>query len=173
VLVRVVVSVVALLAAAPAWADAIKVLPKGGEVWVGVGYDLHKVVAPTKVSAGTQVMVSLDGSAEIAYSDNCVVAARPADVTIVESRSPCSHYAEPSYFGFSQSSQEGLRLDDAAFDFTPKVDVPEPDETAPRAPRPRNGRTARETHPWDHDDWMVAGGIAIGAGILAAILATR
>lgn len=182
---RVFVCVLALAVAAPASAVAIEVVPMAGDVRIGTWRGFQNVVGPTEVSAGAQVMVGPEGAAAIAYSDTCIVSAPPAAVTVVESRPPCSDFAEPSYFGFSQSNQEGLRIDGAPLDFTPRVDVPEPnggaiaaeDRTrewptvAPPPPRSRSTAAAEEKRSWDHS-LLIAGGVIVGAGILAAILAS-
>jgi hypothetical protein len=183
VLFRVFASMLALLFTGPAWAAAVKVVPKYGEVRIGTGRGFQKINTPTDVPAGAQVMVSPEGSASIAYSDNCVVNAPPASITIVEKRPPCREYAEPSYFGFAQSNQEGLIVSGNTFGFTPKVDAPdndnepavvsEPQKPAPAplpSPPPATPTVAAPTG--GGSTWLVVGGVVVGAGALAAILAS-
>jgi hypothetical protein len=121
------------------------------------------------------------------------VTAPAAAVTVVESRSPCSKsLPAPSYFGFAQSTEEGIRLNGEAFGFTPKVDVPEqtdeatvpvpPQETKTASPAPSAGTDRKkepdppvyeEKGPEDHNTFLVVGGVVAGAGALAAILASQ
>jgi hypothetical protein len=192
--VRVLALVPALLAVLPASVHAAMVSPRSGEVRVGTGQGFQRIVAPTEVAVGAQVMVGPTGAASIAYSDNCVVTAPAAAVTVVESRSPCSKsLPAPSYFGFAQSTEQGIRLNGEAFGFTPKVDVPEQTEeatvpappketkkTASPAPSAGTERTNEpdppvyeEKGPEDHNTFLVVGGVVAGAGALAAILASQ
>lgn len=191
--VRLLALVPALLAVLPASVHAATVSPRSGEVRVGTGQGFQRIVAPTEVAVGAQVMVGPTGAASIAYSDNCVVTAPAAAVTVVESRSPCSKsLPAPSYFGFAQSTEEGIRLNGEAFGFTPKVDVPEqteeatvpapPQETKTASPAPSAGTIRKkepdppvyeEKGPEDHNTFLVVGGVVAGAGALAAILASQ
>ena len=184
---RVLALVAASLAILPASAFAAMVSPKAGEVRVGTGQGFQLIVAPTEVAAGAQVMVGPKGAASIAYSGNCVVTAPAAAVTIVESRPPCRSLPEPWYFGFAQSNEEGISISGEAFGFTPKVDAPEMEEEAPApaketrisAPVPVTGTRKRpetvykEKRPEDHLSLLIVVGIVVGAGALAAILASQ
>lgn len=180
---RVFAGMLALLVTGPAWAAAVKVVPKDGEVRIGTGRGFQKINAPTEVPAGAQVMVGPQGSAEISYSDNCTVTAPPASITIVEKRPPCREYAEPSYFGFAQSNQEGLIVSGSTFGFTPKVDAPDNDnepavvsETKKPAPAPLPppppATPTIAAGSGGGSTWLVVGGVVVGAGALAAILAS-
>lgn len=186
---RVLALVSASLAVLPASAFAAMVSPKTGEVRVGTGQGFQLIVAPTEVAAGAQVMVSPKGAASIAYSDRCVVTARAAAITIIESRSPCRKLPEPSYFGFAQSNEEGIRIGGGAFGFTPKVDVPETQEEPP-APAKEETKTVtpppvasskkepepepvyENKAPADHS-FLLVGGVVVGAAALAAVLASQ
>jgi hypothetical protein len=184
---RVLALVTASLAILPASAFAAMVSPKAGEVRVGTGQGFQLIVAPTEVAAGAQIMVSPKGAASIAYSGNCVVTAPAAAVTVIESRSPCRSMPEPWYFGFAQSNEEGIGISGEAFGFTPKVDAPEMEEEAPApaketkmsAPVPVTGRknepetVYEEKRSEDHHSLLLVGGVAVGAGALAAILASQ
>jgi hypothetical protein len=186
---RVLALVTAYLALLPASAFAAMVSPKHGEVRVGTGQGFQLIVAPTEVAAGAQVMVSPKGAASIAYSDNCVVTAPAAAITIIGSRSPCRSLPEPSYFGFAQGNEEGIGISGEAFGFTPKVDAPEAEEEAPApAPAEETKKTApvpvtgtknepetvyEEKRPEDHHSFLLVGGVVVGAGALAAILASQ
>ena len=184
---RVLALVAASLAILPASAFAAMVSPKAGEVRVGTGQGFQLIVAPTEVAAGAQVMVGPKGAASIAYSDDCVVTAPAAAVTIIESRPPCRSLPEPWYFGFAQSNEEGISISGEAFGFTPKVDAPEMEEEAPApaketrisAPVPVTGTRKRpetvykEKRPEDHLSLLIVVGIVVGAGALAAILASQ
>jgi hypothetical protein len=182
---RVVVSALAALAALPASAQAAMVSPSAGEVRVGNGEGYRLIVAPTEVAAGAQVMVSPNGAASIAYTDTCIVSAPAAAITIVKSRTPCSGFAAPSYFGFTQSNQEGVGVrQDSAFGFTPKVDADAPDkveepqqtQSPPKKvsspSTPREPATAHEQRE-DHRGLLIVGGIVVGAGALAAVLLSQ
>jgi hypothetical protein len=174
---RVLGLVCAFLAAFPACAFAAMVSPKAGEVRIGAGQGFQLIVAPTEVAAGAQVMVSPTGAASIAYSNDCVVPAPAAAITVVESRPPCKSFPKPSYFGFAQSNEEGITVDSDAFGFAPKVDAPDsPEKTdAPgpvasthRRPRPVHESARRNDHAL-----LIVGGVIVGAGALAAILASQ
>jgi len=175
----------ASIAAFPASVAAATVSPMAGEVRVGSGHGFQKIDAPTEVAAGAQVMVSPGGLASIAYAGNCVVSAYPAAITVIEKQPRCAGFPAPAYFGFAQSNQEGLgNIERGAFGFTPKVDEPEPEpepeatssgdsssrraqSSGPTRPEPV---VAQEPSHWDHS-LLIVGGVVVGAGALAAILA--
>ena len=183
----VVVVALASLAAFPACADAAMVSPKGGEVRIGTGHGFQQINAPTEVAAGAQVLVGQNGAASIAYSDNCVVSAPAAAVTVVESQVPCAGLPQPSYLGFAQSTEEGVAAVSrpvgpiGPLAFTPKVDAPEnvdnPQKTqAPSSSKPSKSKSpaiVRNKPPEDNRELLVVGGIALGAGALAAILLSQ
>jgi hypothetical protein len=181
---RVLVLILASIAAFPASAAAATVSPMAGEVRVGSGHGFQKINAPTEVAAGAQVVVSPGGLASIAYAGNCVVSAHPASITVIEKQPPCAGFPAPTYFGFAQSNQEGLGdIERGTFGFTPKVDEPEP-EPEPEAtssggsssgsessgPTRREPVVVQEPSHWDHS-LLIVGGVVVGAGALAAILA--
>lgn len=183
---RVLVFMLASIAAFPASVAAATVSPMAGEVRVGSGHGFQKIDAPTEVAAGAQVMVSPGGLASIAYAGNCVVSAYPAAITVIEKQPPCAGFPAPAYFGFAQSNQEGLgNIERGAFGFTPKVDEPEPEpepeatssgESSSSGSSQSSGPTrpepvvAQEPSHWDHS-LLIVGGVVVGAGALAAILA--
>ncbi len=192
---RIVALVLASLAVLPASAFAAMVSPRSGEVRVGTGQGFQLIVAPTEVSAGAQVMVGPKGAASIAYSGNCVVTAPAATVTIVESRAPCSGNAmpAPSYFGYTQTNQEGIAIGRMTYGFTPKVDAPDETEEAPtpeppkqtkkespapvftakKEPAPQPEPVYEEKPPADHSALLIVGAVVVGAGALAAVLASQ
>lgn len=180
---RVVVFALAAFAVFPVCADAAMVSPTAGEVRVGNGHGFRSIVAPTEVAVGAQVMVGPNGAASIAYTDTCIVSAPAAAITIVKSGTPCTGFAEPSYFGFSRSNAEGIGVRyDSAFGFTPKVDddspdtVEEPKQTqaaSPKPSRPSKQATASEERHEDSRGFLIVGGVVVGAGVLAAVLLTQ
>ncbi len=167
----------AFLAALPACAFAAMVSPKAGEVRIGAGQGFQLIVAPTEVAAGAQVMVSPTGAASIAYSNNCVVPAPAAAITVVESRPPCKSLPKPSYFGFAQSNEEGIAVDNDAFGFAPKVDAPDsPEKTdapGPVASKHERPRPVHEEGSQDQSALLIVGGVVMGAGALAAVLLSQ
>jgi len=188
---RVVALLLTFLAVLPASAFAAMVSPRAGEVRVGTGQGFQLIVAPTEVSAGAQVMVGPKGAASIAYSDNCVVTAPAAAVTIVERRAPCrgESLPAPSYFGYSQSNQEGIAIGGMTYGFTPKVDTPDetveapapapPKETKKESPAPivttknEPEPVYQEKPPANNSTLLIVGGVVLGAGALAAVLASQ
>jgi len=178
---RVLVLIVVSIAAFPASAAAATVSPMAGEVRVGSGHGFQKIDAPTEVAPGAQVVVSPGGLASIAYAGNCVVSAHPASITVIEKQPPCAGFPAPTYFGFAQSNQEGLgNIERGTFGFTPKVDEPEPEpeatssggssSTQSSGPTRREPVVVQEPSHWDHS-LLIVGGVVVGAGALAAILA--
>jgi hypothetical protein len=149
-----------------------------GEVLVGSGHGFQSIVVPTEVAAGAQVMVGPNGAASIAYTENCVVTAPAAAITIVESRPPCATMPEPSYFGFAQGNEEGFgatTVSSESFGFTPKVDA-----QSKEAPAPSVGKKEAKPAPVhveerddDHHGLLIIGGIVVGAGVLAAVLLSQ
>lgn len=196
---RVLLLVLASVIAFPLSAFAATVSPMSGEVRIGTGHGFQKIDAPTEVAAGAQVMVSPDGSASIAYAGNCVVSASPAAITVVERRAPCAHFPEPSYFGFARSNEQGVVVGEDLFGFTPKVDDESADngssntsastqttetpstskvsskkgrraDTSP-VPLPPSSPEEEESH--SGHTWLVIGGVVVGGGVLAALLASQ
>ena len=188
---RIVALVLASLAVLPASAFAAMVSPRAGEVRVGTGQGFQLIVAPTEVSAGAQVMVGPKGAASIAYSGNCVVTAPAAAVTIVESQAPCSGKSlpAPSYFGYTQTNQEGIATGGMTYGFTPKVEAPDETAEAPAPAPPKQTKEEppapvvmtkkepepvyEEKPPTDHSALLIVGGVVVGAGALAAVLASQ
>jgi len=187
VLFRVVVVALVSIAAVPAAALAATVSPIGGEVRVSSGNGFRLIAAPTELSAGSQVMVSANGAASIAYSENCVMRAVPAAITVVQRLPQCGNFPAPSYFGFARSNEEGLGAAEDLFGFTPKVGTPPvfrrrtqttarppPSEEPPPAREPPPADPAPEAHDfWDHSNLLVIGGVVAGAGLLAVLLASQ
>jgi hypothetical protein len=162
--------------------------------WAG----FSPIAVPTEIAPGGQVMVGPGGAASIAYSATCVVPASPAAITVVASRPACGDFPKPSYFGFAQSEEVGLFVEEDAFGFTPKVGTPripggsvsqkkdEKEEPAaapvpeaasaplpPRPPAPE--QSAQEEAPssfWNSNGVLIIGGVIVGAGVLAAVLAS-
>jgi len=193
-LLRVLVLALLSITVFPGSVVAATVSPIGGEVRVSTGHGFLKISAPTEFAAGTQVMVSPEGSATIAYSNNCIVRVGPAAVTVIQDRSPCPTYAKPWHFGFEQSGPlPGL---DNAFGFTPKVSdgvekkkkvTEESEQTTTTTEKKKKSAGApdmnpeplppsppeenSEHHHWDHV--VLIGGVVVGAGALAAILASQ
>jgi hypothetical protein len=168
----------ASLAAFPANAIVVTVSPTAGEVRVGSGQGFHPIVVPTEVAAGARVMVGPNGAASIAYSESCVVTAPAAAITIVQSRPPCATMPEPSYFGFAQGNEEGfgtMTISSESYGFTPKVDAPDQQEApAPSAGRKQQTRPVPvEERSGDHHGLLIVGGVVVGAGVLAAALASQ
>jgi hypothetical protein len=168
------------------------VSPKGGEVRIGTGQGFERIVAPTEVAAGAQVMVSPTGAASIAYSETCVVIAPAAAITVIASEAPCAGLPEPSYLGFASSNEQGIAGEGTGVEgdqlaFTPKVDAPDapkkktaetPEKTqgpAPRASKPASvqGSVQDKERHGDHDGLLLVGGVVVGAGVLAAVLASQ
>jgi len=144
------------IAVLPASAGAATVLPIAGEVRVSTGQGFHTIIAPTEVTTGAEVMVSPEGSASIAYANDCVVAAGPAAITVVQDEPQCRDFPEPMHF-------------------TPAVDSEE--EAAPE----KTSQTKRERRPtpvesddqclWDHN-LLIVGGLVAG-GAAAVLLLTQ
>jgi hypothetical protein len=135
------------------------------------------------------------------------VPASPAAITVVASRPACDDFPKPSYFGFAQSEEVGLSVEEETFGFTPKVGTPKPaggsvgqkkeetyekDEPAAAAPppppeaervqlpRPPPPVAPEQSVPeeassssWNSHSVLVIGGVIVGAGALAAILASQ
>lgn len=60
-----------------------------GGVSINRGLGFKSVAGPTEVGAGDAVMVSKGGSAQIVYSDTCLVDVYPGPVIRVATSSPC------------------------------------------------------------------------------------
>lgn len=188
---RVIAGVLALLAICPAGAFAAMVTPKAGEVRIGTGQGFQAIAGPTEAAAGAQIMVGPNGAALIAYSETCVVRAPAEAITIVENQLPCSSLPEPSHFGFVQSDEGSadatphVSVPSELLAFTPKVDAPDADESPAKPETPKKSqasapvnkhvpRTVRdEERPRDHDALLIVGGVVVGGGVLAAILANQ
>jgi hypothetical protein len=198
ILSRIVALTLVSIVAGTATASAAVVSPMGGDVRISTGQGFHAIAVPTEIAAGGQVMVGPGGAASIAYSATCVVPASPAAITVVASRPACSDFPKPSYFGFSQSEEVGLSVEEDAFGFTPKVGTPrapggsvsqktdEKDEPV-AAPVPQAERVPLPPRPpppeepeheeaaasyWDNHGVLIIGGVVVGAGVLAAVLAS-
>ena len=197
ILYRAVALALVSIVAGTATASAAVVSPMGGDVRISTGQGFHPIAVPTEIAAGGQIMVGPGGAASIAYSAACVVPASPAAITVVASRPACGDFPKPSYFGFAQSEEVGLSVEEDAFGFTPRVGTPkapggsvsqktdEKDEpaaapvpqaeSAPMPPRPLPPEPAQEeatTSSWDSHGVLIIGGVIDGAGVLAAVLAS-
>jgi hypothetical protein len=202
ILYRVVALALVCIVAGTATASAAVVSPMGGDVRISSGQGFHPIAVATEVAAGGQVMVGPGGAATIAYSATCVVPASPAAITVVASRPACGDFPKPSYFGFAQSEEVGLSVEEDAFGFTPKVGIPrtaggsvsqkkdEKEEPAaapvpeaesaqlprpPPPPPPAPEQSAQEEAPAsssNNNSVLIIGGVVVGAGVLAAVLAS-
>ena len=183
------------IVAGTATASAAVVSPMGGDVRISSGQGFHPIAVPTEIAPGGQVMVGPGSAASIAYSATCVVPASPAAITVVASRPACGDFPKPSYFGFAQSEEVGLSVEEDAFGFTPKVGTPrapagsvsqksEEKEEPVAAPVPQAARVplpqplpppgeppGEEDSSWNHSV-LIIGGVIVGAGVLAAVLAS-
>ena len=126
ILYRVVALALVSIVAGAATASAAVVSPMGGDVRISTGQGFHPIAVPTQIAPGGQVMVGPGGAASIAYSATCIVPASPAAITVVASRPACDDFPKPSYFGFAQSEEVGLSVEEETFGFTPKVGTPKP-----------------------------------------------
>jgi hypothetical protein len=171
-------------------------------VRIGTGQGFQTIAGPTEAAAGAQIMVGPEGAALIAYSQTCVVRAPAAAITIVEDHAPCASMPKPSYFGFAQSNEVGVAITSDAFGFTPKVDAPDtseapeksqaPQSQAPQSQAPPKSQAPQESRapapvpettqpntaqgderPSDHSGLLIVGGVVVGAGVLAALLASQ
>lgn len=187
VLFRVALALVSIAVVA-ATASAATVSPMGGDVRISIGHGFHRIDVPTELAAGGQIMVSPDGSASITYSDNCVVPASPATITVIQSQPVCGSFPKPSYFGFAQSDEVGLSVEQDAFGFTPKVGTPR--TTTSSSPTTGGGEKKEEpaaapvplpappAHEEGHDGSsnhtvLIIGGVVVAGGVLAAVLASQ
>jgi hypothetical protein len=96
----------AALISTSSWAattvTVVTVNPSKGSVLINRGNGYTEIKRPTKVRAGTNVMVGPDGAAIIAYADGCSVKVAPGSVETVASLSPCASgsYAQNPDYGF-------------------------------------------------------------------------
>lgn len=157
-LLRIFISALALSAITSADAVAATVSPIAGEVSVSNGQGFQKIAGPVELHAGAQVMVGPQGAATIAYADDCVVPVKPAAVTVVSRWSPCGALPEPMHF-------------------TPRVgeEVKTSDTLPPTSPPRRSSRASSKKD--DKSDnlgtYVIVGGVAVGAGVVAAVLASQ
>jgi len=194
ILYRIVALALVSIVAGTATASAAVVSPMGGDVRISTGQGFHPIAVPTEIAPGGQIMVGPGGAASIAYSATCVVPASPAAITVVASRPACGDFPKPSYFGFAQSEEVGLSVEEDAFGFTPKVGTPrvpggsvsqknDDKEEPVAAPVPQAERVplppplpppgeppGEEGSSWNHSV-LIIGGVIVGAGVLAAVLA--
>lgn len=184
---RTLVPMLALAALLPTAAGAAVVTPLGGEVRVSTGQGFRAINQPTEFAAGAQVMVSAEGRATIVYSADCVVPVSAASVAFVQPRAPCRSLPAPMHFGYEQYTP-------AAGDplgFTPKVgpqkpppaptDAAWPTESYPLPPPPpppppedSSNTTSEQSGASSSPGWgtiLIIGGVAVGAGVLAGVLA--
>ena len=198
ILYRVVALALVSIVAGAATASAAVVSPMGGDVRISTGQGFHPIAVPTQIAPGGQVMVGPGGAASIAYSATCIVPASPAAITVVASRPACDDFPKPSYFGFAQSEEVGLSVEEETFGFTPKVGTPRPAggsvsqkkeekeepvaapvpqaESVPLPPRPpapeEPAHEEAASSSWDSHGVLIIGGVVVGAGVLAAVLAS-
>ena len=70
-------------------AQAALVSPVKGTTYVDTGNGYLQINGPVEVAEGATVVVSPDGAAQIAYSDNCVIEVKPTEVQRITAISPC------------------------------------------------------------------------------------
>jgi hypothetical protein len=84
----------AALISTSSWAattvTVVTVNPSKGSVLINSGNGYTEIKRPTKVRAGTNVMVGPDGAAIIAYADGCSVKVAPGSVETIAPLSPCA-----------------------------------------------------------------------------------
>jgi hypothetical protein len=178
---RIAPALVALLAIGSAAASAATVSPIGGETRVSIGLGFEQISGPRDFPAGAQVMVSPQGSAQIAYSSTCVVTVKPGGVSTIFGRSPCEPLPRPYHFGFEQVAAPAAA---ETFGFTPKVgSQPKPissstssESSAP--PPPPAAPVQQQTASNDDNNnvytsCLIIGGVVLGAGALAAVLISQ
>jgi hypothetical protein len=150
---------------------AAVVSPLQGEVRISSGQGFQRIVAPTNVASGAQVMVSPGGSASIVYADNCAVRVVSAIAAIL-SRSPCASYPQPWHFGLKVEQGASAAEQDQ------KVGSGDQQSWATEVrPKVEQGASAAEQDqkvgsgdpPFDHTILMV-GGLVVGAGVAAALI---
>jgi hypothetical protein len=112
----------AALISTSSWAattvTVVTVNPSKGSVLINRGNGYTEIKRPTKVRAGTNVMVGPDGAAIIAYADGCSVKVAPGSVETVAPLSPCasgstaqgrdqnSYYQGQCFYWWSLTPQE-------------------------------------------------------------------
>jgi hypothetical protein len=142
---------------------------------VSTGQGFHKINAPVDLTAGAQVVVSPGGSASIAYTDDCVVAVKPSGIAVIQERTPCVKLPKPMHFGYEEAAVSGDGMG-----FTPKVgsetktSSDAPPSTAKKPVYIPTQSTLDDDD--DHHDWgtiFLIGGVAVGAGAIALILANQ
>ena len=96
----------AALISTSSWAattvTVVTVNPSKGSVLINRGNGYTEIKRPTKVRAGTNVMVGPDGAAIIAYADGCSVKVAPGSVETVAPLSPCASGATAQGPDYSQ-----------------------------------------------------------------------
>jgi len=148
------VLVLMTIAVLPGSAGAATILPIAGEVRLSTGQGFHIIIAPIQVTTGAEVMVSPEGSASIAYADDCVVGAAPAAITIVQDEPQCRDFPEPMHFTPAVDSED--------------VVAPEKTSHSKRKRQPKPVESDDQCL-WDHN-LLIVGGLVLGAGVLAATL---
>jgi hypothetical protein len=71
-------------------ASAAIVQPTSGRVLINRGTGYEPVAQSLIVGAGDSVMVSVDGSAQVVYSDQCSISVKPGGVVTVAAEAPCN-----------------------------------------------------------------------------------
>ena len=71
-------------------ASAAVIQPTSGRVLINRGVGYEPITQSLIVGAGDSVMVSVDGSAQIVYSDQCSISVRPGGVVTVAAEAPCN-----------------------------------------------------------------------------------
>ena len=160
---------IALIAFAivPLAASAATVSPIGGDVRVSTGQGFQKIAAPTEFAAGARVMVDPQGSATIAYADDCVVTVKPASVAVVQDQVPCQAFHAPSHLGVEQATAaaDGLTTQIVSEEKTTSGQSEDP------MPPPMYLRHDNDQDIWGN--WCLIGGVVVGVGAIAAILLSQ
>jgi hypothetical protein len=153
---RIISSLLALSVIAAPAVDAATVSPVAGEVRVSEGQGFQPITGSVELAAGAEVMVGPGGSATIAYADGCVVAVKPGSLGVVRSASPCAGLSQPRNFT-PRAGEEWIT----------SVTLP-PSE-------PPQGQTSASTATGDGKltSYVIVGGVALGTGVIAAVLASQ
>jgi hypothetical protein len=70
-------------------ASAAVIQPTSGRVLINRGTGYEPVTQSLLVGAGDSVMVSVDGGAQLVYSDQCSISVKPGGVVTVAAEAPC------------------------------------------------------------------------------------
>ena len=145
-------------------ASAATVSPVSGDVLISQGQGFQKIDRPTDIPAGAKIMVGPRASATIAYADDCVVPLNSAGVTVVRSWSPCKALPEPMRF----TPRVGEERKTSAEAPPP---APPPAPSGSSAPKNSSAKQSDDDDPFG--TYLIVGGVAVGAGVLAGVLASQ